>query len=91
MSILIRCLMDIHGGMSLKKDKIYEAVQGEHGLVQVVDESGEDYLYPYQIFETSQDEPKQALEDLRADYLLNLPQPAQSQAVFEFVYFLVLQ
>lgn len=50
-SILIRCLMDIHGGMSLKKDKIYEAVQGEHGLVQVVDESGEDYLYPYQIFE----------------------------------------
>ena len=43
--------MDIHGGMSLKKDKIYEAVQGEHGLVQVVDESGEDYLYPYQIFE----------------------------------------
>ena len=51
MSILIRCLMDIHGGMSLKKDKIYEAVQGEHGLVQVVDESGEDYLYPYHIFE----------------------------------------
>lgn len=39
---------------SLEVRKIYEVVPdrsaGEHGLVRVIDESGEDYLYPEDYF-----------------------------------------
>ena len=39
---------------SLEVRKIYEVVPdssaGEHGLIRVIDESGEDYLYPHNHF-----------------------------------------
>jgi hypothetical protein len=39
---------------SLEVRKIYEVVAdgsaGEHGLIRVIDESGEDYLYPHNHF-----------------------------------------
>jgi hypothetical protein len=39
---------------SLKRRKIYVALRDtkaeEHGLMRIVDESGEDYLYPKQLF-----------------------------------------
>lgn len=37
----------------LLKDKVYDAVidRGKHHWYRIVDESGEDYLYPPEIFE----------------------------------------
>jgi hypothetical protein len=39
---------------SLEKRKIYVALRdaqaGEHGLVRIIDESGDDYLYPKTLF-----------------------------------------
>ena len=47
----VKCLKDVHGGISLKNGKIYDARQGKHGMFGVVDESGEEYAYPADIFE----------------------------------------
>lgn len=52
----IKCLEDVHRGISLKKGKIYEARQGQRGWFSVVDESGEAYVYPPHLFEVVEDE-----------------------------------
>jgi hypothetical protein len=48
------CVKNEGYGASLELRKIYEVVldakAAEHGLVRVVDESGEDYLYPEAYF-----------------------------------------
>ena len=47
--IKIRCLRDY--GISLKKDKVYEARQGQKGWFAFIDETGEEYAYPPHLFE----------------------------------------
>ncbi|HEY3267875.1 MAG TPA: hypothetical protein VGM37_13170 [Armatimonadota bacterium] len=47
------CLVNADYEGSLERRKVYEvlpAVPGENGLIRVIDESGEDYLYPSQMF-----------------------------------------
>ena len=47
----IRCLEDVHFGTSLKKDKIYEARDCGKGWYAVIDESGEEFAYPPELFD----------------------------------------
>lgn len=51
---LVICLDNSRYEVSLERRKIYVAVADakaqKHGLLRVVDESGEDYLYPAGIF-----------------------------------------
>ena len=51
---LVVCVKNDGYHVSLEKRKIYVAlsddVAAEHGLMRVVDESGEDYLYPREFF-----------------------------------------
>ncbi len=54
----IKCLYDVHDGRSLKKDKIYEAAIIEKGWFALVDESGEEYVYPPKLFEVVNDDKK---------------------------------
>ena len=53
---LVVCLDNEGYAASLEKRKIYVALPDRaatrHGLVRVVDESGEDYLYPKAFFRT---------------------------------------
>lgn len=51
----IKCLFDVHNGRSLKKDKIYEAIPLEKGWFALVDESGEEYVYPPKLFKAVED------------------------------------
>jgi hypothetical protein len=48
------CINNEGYSASLEVRKIYEVVSdssaGEHGLIRVIDESGEDYLYPHDHF-----------------------------------------
>ena len=45
----IKCLRKY--GISLIKDKIYEANCGQKGWYALVDETGEEYVYPPHLFE----------------------------------------
>lgn len=45
----IRCLVDY--GVSLKKDKLYEATKMKKGWYALIDEMREEYVYPPNIFE----------------------------------------
>ena len=51
---LMVCLKNDDYGASLERRKIYvclpDQVASEHGLVRIIDESGEDYLYPKGLF-----------------------------------------
>lgn len=51
---LVVCVDNDDYGASLEKRKIYVALRDadaeKHGLVRIVDESGEDYLYPRTLF-----------------------------------------
>ena len=47
--IKVRCLRNF--GISLIKDKIYDAQQGQKGWFALIDETGEEYAYPPEIFE----------------------------------------
>ena len=53
-SRLLVCIDNEGYGVSLEKRKIYIAVAdpiaAQHGQVRVIDESGEDYLYPKSCF-----------------------------------------
>jgi hypothetical protein len=53
---LVVCVGNDGYPASLEKRKIYvalrDATADEHGMVRVVDESGEDYLYPKRLFRT---------------------------------------
>jgi hypothetical protein len=37
--------------VSLQKEKMYEVDAQEHGWYRIVDETGEDYLFPPELFE----------------------------------------
>ena len=51
---LVVCLKNDGYDVSLEKRKIYVAISdssaSKHGLVRVLDESGDDYLYPSKFF-----------------------------------------
>ncbi len=51
---LVVCLKNDGYEVSLEKRKIYvaipDALASKHGLVRVLDESGDDYLYPIEFF-----------------------------------------
>ena len=47
----IKCLNDVHNGRALIKDKIYEARDCGKGWYALVDESGEEFAYPPELFE----------------------------------------
>jgi hypothetical protein len=51
---LIVCVKNDGYPASLEKRKIYVALRdaqaGRHGLVRIIDESGDDYLYPKELF-----------------------------------------
>jgi hypothetical protein len=51
---LVICLNNSGHEVSLERRKIYVVVSDakaqKHGLLRVIDESGEDYLYPAEIF-----------------------------------------
>jgi len=51
---LVVCIDNAGYRTSLEKRKIYLAIRDltaeKHGLVRVIDESGEDYLYPKMLF-----------------------------------------
>ncbi|MGH6726399.1 MAG: hypothetical protein ACREB8_07635 [Pseudolabrys sp.] len=51
---LVVCVNNDGYPASLEKRKIYvalrDAAADEHGLVRIIDESGEDYLYPRSLF-----------------------------------------
>ena len=51
---LVVCVSNEGYPASLERRKIYVALRdadaGKHGLVRIVDESGEDYLYPETLF-----------------------------------------
>jgi hypothetical protein len=53
---LVVCIDNREHPASLEKRKIYVALRDagaeKHGLIRVIDESGEDYLYPKTIFRT---------------------------------------
>jgi len=49
--MLVKCLRDVHFGRSLIKDKIYEARDCGLGWYAMVDESGEEFAYPPELFE----------------------------------------
>jgi hypothetical protein len=48
------CVKNEGYAVSLERRKIYVSIEDEkakaHGLVRVIDESGEDYLYPQKMF-----------------------------------------
>ena len=45
--------------MDVIPNKIYEVLAIEHGWYRIIDESGEDYLYPSEQFEVTDSELKQ--------------------------------
>ena len=51
---LVVCVKNAGFEASLERRKIYVLIEDEearaHGLVRVIDESGEDYLYPQKMF-----------------------------------------
>ena len=51
---LVVCIVNTGYAASLEKRKIYVALRDtdaeKHGLVRIVDESGDDYLYPKRLF-----------------------------------------
>jgi hypothetical protein len=48
------CINNVDYSASLEKRKIYESIPdadaAKHGQIRVIDESGEDYLYPSECF-----------------------------------------
>jgi hypothetical protein len=51
---LVICIKNSEYPVSLEKRKIYESIPdadaAKHGQIRVIDESGEDYLYPFECF-----------------------------------------
>jgi hypothetical protein len=51
---LVICVSNVGYAVSLEKRKIYIALRdanaNKHGLLRIVDESGDDYLYPKNFF-----------------------------------------
>ena len=59
----IKCLIDYTPGIGLTKNKIYEAKQGQKGWFALIDDSGEEYAYPPNIFEVVENK-NTSLKDL---------------------------
>lgn len=58
--VRVRCINNEGYPVSLARGKVYTRLQGvkeRAGLVRVIDESGEDYLYPARRFESVTDSP----------------------------------
>ena len=53
--IKIKCKVDVHFGISLKKDKIYNARDCGRGWFALIDETNEEYAYPPRLFEVVED------------------------------------
>ncbi len=53
-NIFVLCINNEYYETSLERRKIYKAIQNDfikkNGLIRVVDETGEDYLYPLEYF-----------------------------------------
>ncbi|MCL2463122.1 MAG: hypothetical protein FWF44_10685 [Defluviitaleaceae bacterium] len=47
----VRCLRDVHRGISLIGNKVYAARAGQKGWFAIIDETGEEYAYPPELFE----------------------------------------
>ncbi len=65
------CINNKNHEASLEKWKIYPVVKGEEeieGYVRIIDESGEDYLYPEEYFSPIE-LPSVVLEKLEEEYL----------------------
>lgn len=43
------------GPLSLYKEKIYDCISVERGWFRIVDETGEDYLYPPEVIDIIED------------------------------------
>ncbi|MCL2095985.1 MAG: hypothetical protein FWH10_03685 [Oscillospiraceae bacterium] len=52
----IKCMVDVHHGTSLKKNKVYSARDCGLGWFALIDESGEEYAYPPHLFEVVESE-----------------------------------
>ena len=52
----IKCLYDVHDGRALKKNKVYAATILEKGWFAVIDESGDEYVYPPKLFEVIEED-----------------------------------
>lgn len=52
----IKCIKEVYHGHDLKVNKVYEARQGQKGWYSLVDESGETYAYPPELFEVIEDD-----------------------------------
>ena len=49
--IKIKSKREVHFGISLKKDKIYDARECGLGWFALIDEEGEEYAYPPELFD----------------------------------------
>ena len=47
----LRCLEDVGMGLDLKKGRVYEGRLGQKGWYAIIDETGEEYAYPPELFE----------------------------------------
>ena len=47
----IKCLQSVHNGRALVEGKIYEARECGKGWYALIDESGDEFAYPPQLFE----------------------------------------
>ncbi len=71
MSKAVLCIKNQGYEASLEKWKVYPVLGEEHGLLKVVDESGEAYLYPKELF-LLLEVPAHVLQDMERDFLQSL-------------------
>ncbi len=50
-TIKIKCIDNTGNEISLTKDKVYSVTRIEMGWYRIVDDTGEDYLFPPELFE----------------------------------------
>jgi len=62
--VSVKCLKDIHFGISLIGGKVYAARQGQKGWFAIIDETGEEYAYPPELFEIVAEDAEQAKDVL---------------------------
>ena len=65
----IKCLIDYGPGIGLTKNKIYEARQGQKGWFALIDDEGEEYAYPPNLFEVVETENIVLVELTEKDFM----------------------
>ena len=65
----IKSLIDYGPGIGLTKNKIYEAHQGQKGWYAFIDDSGEEYAYPPNLFEVVETEHTVLAELAEKDFI----------------------